>query len=49
MLHRLQICGVSILRAGGTMETGLRRAIKDALIGKMLIQSDPQTGEPQVK
>ncbi|CAG8592840.1 3277_t:CDS:10 [Paraglomus brasilianum] len=43
-----QICGVSILRAGGTMETGLRRAIKDALIGKMLIQSDPQTGEPQL-
>ncbi|KAG9284398.1 hypothetical protein G9A89_023655 [Geosiphon pyriformis] len=43
-----QVCGVSILRAGGTMETGLRRVFKDALIGKILIQSDPHTGEPQL-
>ncbi|CAB5310952.1 unnamed protein product [Rhizophagus irregularis] len=43
-----KICGVSILRAGGTMEVGLRRVVKDALIGKILIQSRPKTGEPSL-
>ncbi|CAG8571845.1 6686_t:CDS:10, partial [Ambispora leptoticha] len=43
-----QLCGVSILRAGATMENGLRRVHKDALIGKILIQSNPSTGEPQL-
>ncbi|CAJ0640646.1 1401_t:CDS:2 [Entrophospora sp. SA101] len=43
-----KLCGVSILRAGGTMETGLRRVVKDSLIGKILIQSDPKTGEPSL-
>lgn len=43
-----QICGVSILRAGGTMEEGLRRVCNDVIIGKLLIQTDPRTGEPQV-
>ncbi|RUS16215.1 hypothetical protein BC937DRAFT_91491 [Endogone sp. FLAS-F59071] len=42
-----QICGVSILRAGGTMETGLLRVCQDARIGKLLIQTDPTSGEPQ--
>ncbi|CAO3572297.1 unnamed protein product [Mortierella alpina] len=40
--------GVSILRAGGTMEIGLRRVIRDAVIGKILIQTDPSNGEPQL-
>ncbi|KAI7865016.1 uridine kinase [Spinellus fusiger] len=43
-----KICGVSILRAGGTMEAGLRRVCSDVLIGKILIQTDPSTGEPQL-
>ncbi|RUS16214.1 hypothetical protein BC937DRAFT_91491 [Endogone sp. FLAS-F59071] len=43
-----QICGVSILRAGGTMETGLLRVCQDARIGKLLIQTDPTSGEPQL-
>ncbi|CAO3606763.1 unnamed protein product [Cunninghamella blakesleeana] len=43
-----QICGVSILRAGGTMEEGLRRVCDDIIIGKLLIQTDPSTGEPQL-
>ncbi|CAG8482903.1 1545_t:CDS:10 [Ambispora gerdemannii] len=43
-----QLCGVSILRAGATMENGLRRVHKDVLIGKILIQSNPHTGEPQL-
>ncbi|CAG8449887.1 2115_t:CDS:2 [Funneliformis mosseae] len=30
------------------METGLRRVVKDALIGKILIQSRPKTGEPSL-
>ncbi|KAK9711166.1 Uridine kinase [Basidiobolus ranarum] len=42
------ICGVPILRAGSAMESGLRRVCKDATIGKILIQTDPSTGEPQL-
>ncbi|KAG0001493.1 hypothetical protein BGZ80_007410 [Entomortierella chlamydospora] len=42
------VVGVSILRAGGTMEAGLRRVIRDAVIGKILIQTDPSNGEPQL-
>lgn len=43
-----QICGVSILRAGGTMEVGLKRVFSDAVIGKLLIQTNPSTGDPEV-
>ncbi|KAI8584185.1 hypothetical protein K450DRAFT_218553 [Umbelopsis ramanniana AG] len=42
------ICGVSILRAGSTMETGLMRVLQDVKIGKLLIQTDPRSGEPQL-
>jgi uridine kinase len=42
------IAGVSILRAGGTMEIGLRRVVRDAVIGKILIQTDSSNGEPQL-
>ncbi|KAG9068664.1 Uridine-cytidine kinase-like 1 [Linnemannia hyalina] len=45
---KANIAGVSILRAGGTMENGLRRVIRDAVIGKILIQTDPNNGEPQL-
>lgn len=40
------LCGVSILRSGASLEKGLRRVIRDAPIGSMLIQSDRETGEP---
>lgn len=30
------------------MEIGLRRVIRDAVIGKILIQTDPSNGEPQL-
>ncbi|KAI9257086.1 uridine kinase [Helicostylum pulchrum] len=43
-----KICGVSILRAGGTMEAGLKRVFSDAVIGKLLIQTDPSTGDPEL-
>jgi uracil phosphoribosyltransferase len=35
-----KICGVSIVRAGESMETGLRAVCKSVRIGKMLIQRD---------
>ncbi|KAJ3281745.1 Uridine-cytidine kinase-like 1 [Borealophlyctis nickersoniae] len=43
-----KVCGVSIIRAGATMEQGLRTVVKDIPIGKILIQTDPSTGEPQL-
>lgn len=46
--QKVNVGGVSILRAGGTMEIGLRRVIRDAVIGKILIQTDPSNGEPQL-
>ncbi|KLT40937.1 uridine kinase [Cutaneotrichosporon oleaginosum] len=40
------IIGVSILRSGGPFANGLRRVIRDVPLGSMLIQSEPQSGEP---
>lgn len=45
----LQITGVSILRAGETMEPALRAVCKDVRIGKILIQTNLDSGEPEVK
>lgn len=44
----LQITGVSILRAGETMEPALRAVCKDVRIGKILIQTNLDSGEPEV-
>lgn len=44
-----QITGVSILRAGETMEPALRAVCKDVRIGKILIQTNQDTGEPEVR
>lgn len=43
-----KICGVSILRAGETMEQALCDVYKDIRIGKILIQTNQSTGEPEV-
>lgn len=43
-----QVTGVSILRAGETMEPALRAVCKDVRIGKILIQTNQDTGEPEV-
>ncbi|XP_062060485.1 uridine-cytidine kinase-like 1 isoform X5 [Lepus europaeus] len=43
-----QITGVSILRAGETMEPALRAVCKDVRIGTILIQTNPLTGEPEL-
>lgn len=43
-----KICGVSILRAGETMEQAVCDVCKDIRIGKILIQTNKSTGEPEV-
>lgn len=43
-----KICGVSILRAGETMEQAVCDVCKDIRIGKILIQTNQITGEPEV-
>lgn len=50
--HGLRSAGVAsavvILRGGSCLETGLRRTIPDCLTGRLLIQSNYRTGEPQL-
>ena len=41
-----RICGVSIMRAGESMESALRDTCRGVRIGKILIQRDETTGEP---
>ena len=36
------------MRAGESMEVGLREVCKDVTIGKLLIQTDPRSGSPTV-
>jgi len=48
LLSTFQIVGVSILRAGETMEQALCEVYKDITIGKILIQTNLDTGEPEV-
>ncbi|XP_064617235.1 uridine-cytidine kinase-like 1 [Liolophura sinensis] len=43
-----KICGVSILRAGETMEPALCEVMKDVRVGKILIQTNHDTGEPEL-
>ncbi|CAG0913796.1 unnamed protein product [Notodromas monacha] len=42
------ICGVSIVRAGETMEQALTDVLKDVRIGKILIQTNLETGEAEL-
>lgn len=43
-----KICGVSIVRAGESMEAGLRSVCRGCRIGKILIQRDETTAEPHL-
>ncbi|XP_077443862.1 uridine-cytidine kinase-like 1 [Stigmatopora argus] len=43
-----RITGVSILRAGETMEPALMAVCKDIRLGKILIQTNLDTGEPEL-
>lgn len=42
------VSAVVVLRGGSCMETGLKRTIPDCLTGRMLIQSNFRTGEPEL-
>lgn len=42
------ICGVSIMRAGESMEQGLRECCRSVRIGKILIQRDEETATPRL-
>jgi len=42
------ICGVSIIRAGESMESALRAVCKSIRIGKILIQRNEETAQPQL-
>ncbi|CAF0832757.1 unnamed protein product [Rotaria sp. Silwood1] len=42
------VCGVSIVRAGECLEPALIEVYKDAKIGKILIQTNQLTGEPEL-
>ena len=50
--HGLRAIGetsaVVILRAGSTFETGLKRVLPDCKTGRLLIQSNVRTGEPEL-
>lgn len=48
VMFPLQLCGVSILRAGETMEPALESVVKDIRVGKILIQTNEYTSEPEV-
>ncbi|KAL5248539.1 hypothetical protein ACHWQZ_G017656 [Mnemiopsis leidyi] len=41
-----KLCAVSIVRAGEVMETAIHSVVKDISIGKILIQTCQDTGEP---
>ncbi|KAI3403317.2 FUR1 [Candida oxycetoniae] len=43
-----KICGVSIVRAGESMEMGLRDCCRSVKIGKILIQRDEETALPKL-
>jgi uridine kinase len=43
-----KVSAVAILRGGSCMETGLKRTLPDCLTGRLLIQSNIRTGEPEL-
>lgn len=43
-----EVSAVVILRAGAALEVGLRRVIPDCRTGRLLIQSNYRTGEPEL-
>jgi uridine kinase len=43
-----KISAVVVLRGGSAMEPGLKRTIPDCMTGRMLIQSNLRTGEPEL-
>lgn len=46
--HASEVSAVLLLRGGASLEKGLRRVIPDCRTGRILIQSDMRTGEPEL-
>lgn len=46
--HTRSICGVTIMRAGESLEKSLRAVIKECKVGKVLIQTNDRTNEPEL-
>lgn len=42
------VSAVAILRGGSCLETALKRTIPDCITGRMLIQKNERTGEPEL-
>lgn len=42
------VSAVVVLRGGSSLETGLKRTLPDCLTGRILIQSNYRTGEPEL-
>jgi uridine kinase len=47
-MDQTKLCGVSVLRAGETMEPALCEVCKEIRLGKILIQTNLDTGEPEL-
>jgi uridine kinase len=45
---RGEVSAVIVLRGGAALETGLRRVLPDCKTGRVLIQSNVRTGEPEL-
>ncbi|KAK0427830.1 hypothetical protein QR680_010445 [Steinernema hermaphroditum] len=43
-----EICGIAIMRAGETLEKSVRSVVKDCKMGKILIQTNQKTMEPEL-
>lgn len=43
-----EVCAVIVLRGGSAFEPALRKTIPDCRTGRLLIQSDYSTGEPEL-
>ncbi|KAK3109890.1 Uridine kinase [Teratosphaeriaceae sp. CCFEE 6253] len=43
-----EVSAVVVLRGGSCLETGLKRVIPDCRTGRLLIQTSPRTGEPEL-
>lgn len=46
--HDSEVSAVLLLRGGAALENGLRRVIPDCRTGRILIQSNLRTGEPEL-
>ncbi|KAI1413794.1 uridine kinase [Hypoxylon sp. FL1857] len=48
LTHKGEVSAVIVLRGGAAFEAGLRRVIPDGRTGRLLIQSNVRTGEPEL-